>query len=343
MNMIDMRTVMFSYIVSNAICAAVLVSLWFQNRRRSAGLNYWLVDFAMQFLAVLLIALRGVVPNLVSILLSNLLVIGGTILLYIGLEYYINRRSSQVHNYFLLAVFIFTQAYFTYTHPNQQARNIIFSLALLAITSQCAWLLLKRAPSEMRHDAKPVGIILSIYTLISLGRVFVDWVVVPHGNDFFQSGLYDTLAVMLFQMLFIGLTFGLFLMVNQRLLTELECDIDKRKVTEEALRISDERFSKAFHNSPDAIVISSISDGKIIQVNEGFFRLAGFNQEEIAGKTTIELNLWDEMSHRDQFVEFRSKVQKENWGPIRWFDFRGADSVARIALCPHHNPRYLRS
>lgn len=307
MNIIDMRTVMLSSIVSNAICAAVMISLRFQNRRRSAGMNFWLANFVMQFLAMLLIALRGVLPDLISILLSNFLVIGGTILLYIGLGAFTGRRSSQVHNYILLAVFMSVHAYFTYVQPSLQARNINVSLALLAICSQCAWLLLKQTPLEMRHHTKPAGIVLAVYSIVSLVRVFVAWVV-PQGDDFFQSGLFDTLAVLVFQMLFIGLTFGLFLMVNQRLLSELERDNIKRRVTEEALKKSEEKFSKAFLNSPDAIVISSISDGKIIQVNEGFFRLTGFTQEEIAGKTTIELIFWDELIHRDQFVEALQKT-----------------------------------
>ncbi len=306
MNIIDMRTVVFSYLVSNAICAAVMTSLWLQNRRRSAGLNFWLADFILQFLAVLLVALRGILPDLLTILLANLFAIGGTILLYIGLELYTGRRSSQVHNVFLLAVFMFIHAYFTYVQPSLQARNINVSLALLAICSQSAWLLLKRAPPEMQHDTKPAGMVFAVYSLVNLARVFVDWSV-PYGNDFFQSGLFDTLVVLVYQMLFIVLTFGLFLMVNKHLLTALESDIAQRKATEEALKKSEEKFSKAFHNSPDAIVITSISDGKIIQVNEGFYRLAGFTQEEIAGKTTIELNLWDELTHRDQFVEALQK------------------------------------
>ena len=38
MNLIDMKTVIISYIISNAVCAAVMTFLWWQNRKRFAGL-----------------------------------------------------------------------------------------------------------------------------------------------------------------------------------------------------------------------------------------------------------------------------------------------------------------
>src|SRR5512147_2293359 len=113
MNLFDMRTIIFSYVLSNAVCAIVMALLWVRNRRRFAGLGFWLADFAMQFTALLLIALRGKVPDFLSIVVSNGLVILGTILLYIGLQRFVGKRSSQLHNYLLLMVFILIHAYFT--------------------------------------------------------------------------------------------------------------------------------------------------------------------------------------------------------------------------------------
>ena len=82
MNILDMRTVIFSYVFSNAICAGVMIFLWLQNRKQIAGLGFWLADFLMQFAAVLLITLRGIVPDFASMVIGNSLSIGGTILLW---------------------------------------------------------------------------------------------------------------------------------------------------------------------------------------------------------------------------------------------------------------------
>jgi PAS domain S-box-containing protein len=80
-------------------------------------------------------------------------------------------------------------------------------------------------------------------------------------------------------------------------------DISEKNKALEALRKSEEKFSKAFHNSPDVIIMTLVADGKIIQANESFFRMSGFTQSEINDKTTVELNLWASSSDRNTFVE----------------------------------------
>ena len=50
-------------------------------------------------------------------------------------------------------------------------------------------------------------------------------------------------------------------------------DISERKRAEEALRQSEEKFAKAFRNSPDAVVLTTL-DGKILEANAGFTRMS---------------------------------------------------------------------
>lgn len=59
------------------------------------------------------------------------------------------------------------------------------------------------------------------------------------------------------------------------------------------LRQSEALFSKAFHVSPDPVIIYRVRDGKIINVNHGFARLTGYNDAEVIGKMLGELNLWE--------------------------------------------------
>ncbi|MHA2497890.1 MAG: PAS domain-containing protein, partial [Candidatus Hodarchaeales archaeon] len=59
------------------------------------------------------------------------------------------------------------------------------------------------------------------------------------------------------------------------------------KQTEEALRESEERFSKAFQLSPQPIIISRLSDGQILEVNEALVRTTGYNREELIGTTSV--------------------------------------------------------
>ena len=71
---------------------------------------------------------------------------------------------------------------------------------------------------------------------------------------------------------------------------------------ERDLRESAEKFSVAFHASPDLIAITRLSNGIVLEVNEGFTRLLGHARAEAIGKTTTELSIWAEPRERVAFV-----------------------------------------
>ena len=59
MNLLDIRTTLIGFVISDAICALVIGSLWLQHRVRSSGPGLWTAGFALQTVSLLLIALRG--------------------------------------------------------------------------------------------------------------------------------------------------------------------------------------------------------------------------------------------------------------------------------------------
>jgi PAS domain S-box-containing protein len=299
---LDIRTVFFSAIISTAICAGVMAVLWRQNRRHSPELGFWLADFAMQAVAMLLLVLRGEVPDFASMVVSNALVVGGTLILFIGLERYVGKRRSHRLNYIFLTAFIGVHTYFTYAQPSLQARTLNASLGLFVMCFQIAWLMLRRVEPAMRPVVRPVGVIFSVYCLVIVARVAAD-LTVPLGNDLFKFGIFDTPAILTYQMLCIGLTMALLLMVNRRLFAELAHEIRKLAQAHEALKASEAKFASAFQSIPDAIVLTAIADGRIIETNASFFRITEYAPAEIANKTIIELNLWDNLAERGRFVE----------------------------------------
>ena len=70
-------------------------------------------------------------------------------------------------------------------------------------------------------------------------------------------------------------------------------DITERKRSEEKLRLSEERFYKAFNFSPNPMAISSLEDGRFIEVNDSFLDITGYSREEIIGNTATKFNIWE--------------------------------------------------
>lgn len=79
-------------------------------------------------------------------------------------------------------------------------------------------------------------------------------------------------------------------------------DISERINQEEALRMSEEKFSTAFHTSPDSININRLSDGMYLDINQGFTDMTGYSREDVIGKTSVELNIWVNVEDRAKLV-----------------------------------------
>ncbi|MCX5741097.1 MAG: PAS domain S-box protein [Proteobacteria bacterium] len=69
-------------------------------------------------------------------------------------------------------------------------------------------------------------------------------------------------------------------------------DITARKLVEEALRASEQRFAVAFQASPTSSIIARADDGRIVSVNDTFVQSWGYAREEVLGRTALELGLY---------------------------------------------------
>ncbi|KAF0219757.1 MAG: putative PAS/PAC sensor [Geobacteraceae bacterium] len=80
-------------------------------------------------------------------------------------------------------------------------------------------------------------------------------------------------------------------------------DITVRRRAEDALRLMEEKFSKAFHASPDWIVMSSVADGRYIEVNDAFLNITGYTRKEVIGRSSAELGIWAESDERVRMLK----------------------------------------
>jgi PAS domain S-box-containing protein len=79
-------------------------------------------------------------------------------------------------------------------------------------------------------------------------------------------------------------------------------DITERKQIEEKLRLSENKFATVFRVSPDSININRLSDGLYVDINSGFTSVTGYTPEDVCGRSSFELNIWDNPEDRDHLV-----------------------------------------
>ncbi|HWP97874.1 MAG TPA: PAS domain S-box protein [Syntrophomonadaceae bacterium] len=80
-------------------------------------------------------------------------------------------------------------------------------------------------------------------------------------------------------------------------------NIDDRKRMEESLRLTEERFSKAFNASPIAMSITALDDGCFIDVNDSVCRVMGCTRQEILGRTSLETGFWYDPDDRERIKQ----------------------------------------
>jgi PAS domain S-box-containing protein len=102
---------------------------------------------------------------------------------------------------------------------------------------------------------------------------------------------------------------------GKKLLYSIIHDITERRQAEEALRLSEERFAKAFRMSPDVLVISRQTDGQLLEVNDRWEDLFGYSPSAVIGRTSLELNLFVNPKDRSQFIH-----QLQQIGSVRNYE-----------------------
>jgi len=85
--------------------------------------------------------------------------------------------------------------------------------------------------------------------------------------------------------------------------SKYEIEISQLRQTEKELLKSEEKFRKAFVTSPDSININRFEDGMYISINKGFTKVTGYSEEDVIGKTSLELNIWKDPSDRKKLIE----------------------------------------
>lgn len=80
-------------------------------------------------------------------------------------------------------------------------------------------------------------------------------------------------------------------------------DITEKKRAQEALRASEERFSKLFQANPEPILVTTIAESRIVNVNSALLALTGFSREELLGKRVPDLGLFANPEERLALLE----------------------------------------
>lgn len=288
MTLFDIRTLLLLNFALNLVNAITISILWRRFRGRFDGVAFWVAEMWLQVVAIGLILLRGMLPEFVTVVLANTLILSGFLLLLIGQERFVAQPGRQFHNILLVGFYFVLATYSTALQPNMTQREIFMDFVIVIIGLQGAWLLLYKVEPGLRRVTRFTGLVFGAYSAVALLQMSLLLLAPFQTNNFFVSGPISELAVTLYIMLSIAMTFSLVMMVNQRLLFQVQ--------------VQEEKFAKAFHSSPYAVTLTRLSDGLILEVNRGFCAITGFSSAEVVNRTMPELRIWESDADRAAFM-----------------------------------------
>ncbi|QNK02539.1 GGDEF domain-containing protein [Dyella telluris] len=136
-------------------------------------LRIWVASIWINTLGITLIGLRNHIPDVLSIVLGNGLLVTGNILTLRGIKQHLGRPMRWRWPILLALVYTGAIAWFAFGTPNLGARLLAGSLQAMAFNLAYAYLLLRYAEPDIRKSCRIAGVVLLVNGLFYLVRSFV--------------------------------------------------------------------------------------------------------------------------------------------------------------------------
>ncbi len=280
---IDLPTLAIVLSLTNFLQFVALFTQYSLNKSQS-GLGWWTLGSVTISLGFVFNYLRTNPSfELIAIGANNVLFIAGLTFIYVGVLRYFGqpiRRGRLFASWFLITLSVIY--YFTFIDNDAIIRraNIYFAAAVMSFLIARALYVYKTRPV-----IASANFLASLFLSNSIFFSTCCLVLFTNTLTLAQLQIAMYLDVLISSNMW---AFGLIIMVNQRINNE----ILEAKENSELI----------FNTNPDAVLITRLSDGHFININDGFTALTGFTRADVLGKTVLDVNIWKNPADRQKFI-----------------------------------------
>ena len=278
-------------LIQSLISFLQVLALFAQYRINKAhgGLGWWALGSLALTLGFVCNYLRDA-PSVgqVAVVVSSAMIFVGMALFYVGVLHFFGQRAPCKRLIALAVLITLIMAYFIFIDDQIAIRRLLVSVVIVAMS-----LVLARSLFVYRTRSIAASVYLLMVPFLlntgfySLRTIETLLFGVPDNGAFSatptQIGTY--LVTMVISIL--G-TFGLIMLVNQRLVAER--------------RESQEESDLLFNTSPDAILLTRLGDSQLVRSNDSFSALTGFTRTDLTGQSSFSLQLWNDPTEREKVV-----------------------------------------
>lgn len=311
---IDIRTLILILGITHMM-QVVVFYYQFKVNKQLNGIGWWLLWSSTELLGFVCLLLRNITSVLPYIIwVQNIIMLLGQVFIYIGIMKFFSRKIRYKFLVIIFLTFMISHFYFILIDNDiiKRSANISFFLAIISFIT--AYAIQKYKNKATALTANFITIVFIIHACVFVLRTFL--LFTANGSfDVFSPTLVNLLPYLDALVVALLWTFGFIMMINQ----QLSFDIGETKA----------HFELIFKSSPDAVIITRLKDGYIIDCNDSFTLITGYSRLELIGQTTVSLALWKEVHDREMMVKgLKEKGVFENFE----FLFRCKNGEARTGL-----------
>lgn len=220
MDIFHIKTLFITIALASSSCA-VAIFILHKLKFSIEGTLYWAYGSLIIACSIILLILRGILPDFVTIIIANIGIVYGLSLGLTGLRVFLGRSSIlkfTLISPLALAPFLF---WYSEIEPSLSARIVVFSLGIVAFSAAIAYELIGKN-GEKRNTVQLLGgIVFAINSVISIIRIIFTLFQLPEGS-YFTSGMV-TIGYGIWALVFIILlTSGIIMMINEKFHSEIK-------------------------------------------------------------------------------------------------------------------------
>ena len=282
---VDLATIALILVLSSIFQAIFILLL----SSKYPGVDHFGVSCSFYALGFLFVMLQGSnAHDLITVVIGNALLLLALIFQYMGLVRFLELPENRWFPPIIFGFCLFALIYFQFIFDSISARIFAINLSIGLISLLSAQTLNNHKNALMPRQTQLLFLLFAATGFFAVVRAV-------HG--LFSPPLDNALSPALFQIIsFTGafianiiVTFTFIIMVNERVSSDI--------------RSAKEQFEQIFNLSPDASLITTLPDGKIVNFNLGFLNFTGFSQEDVQNKSVLDLNLYENPADREKLLE----------------------------------------
>lgn len=217
---LDTPTVSFITVLVVCLESGILTALWVIHRNIT-GVGYWAAGALAIAAGVLGISLRDFLPPFASFVIANLLIIGGYVLTWWGIEAFFGRRLPHRAGFAIIGLAAIGLIYFSLIAPDSRPRMLLLLGLFALLAALRAYGLLRGLKPSTRFSQLLGGTVLSCQFAYNLALAVAVWSSPPIEGPLMRMPLSGWIFLIP-MLLSIAVVFAAVLLVNQTIAARLQ-------------------------------------------------------------------------------------------------------------------------